>query len=256
MSSRANVILDLQVEPFTWTPWEEPADDSALSHPAILAAAEGPRRQHTAVAAPGPVLVPEVEPAPAPPVPDFEALRQEHQARLAALERDAFTKGYAQGERAGMEAGSKRAEAMLRRVAQTLEELGGLRHKLAQQSERDMVQLALMVARRIVHREVSLDPELVAAMAHVALQKLSSSSPATIRLNPDDYTVVARASERWTGSQVTVMPDPSVARGGCLVESEFGRIDATIDRQFDEMARALLGAQPMDDGRTPTDPAA
>lgn len=253
MSSRANVILDLQVERFTWMPWEEPVDERDIN-PAILAAADGPRRLAAGTAS-TPALVPEVEPAPPPALPDFETLRQEHQARLAALERDAFTKGYAQGERAGMEAGSKRAEAMLRRVAQTVEELGALRHTLAQQSERQMVQLALMVARRIVHREVSLDPELVAAMAHVALQKLSASSPATIRLNPDDYTVVARASERWTGSQVTVVPDPAVARGGCLVESEFGRIDATLDRQFDEMARALLGSQPAD-AALPTDPAA
>jgi flagellar assembly protein FliH len=178
---------------------------------------------------------------PVPQMPDFEALAQEHQARLSAMERDAFTKGYAQGERAGMEAGAKRAEAMLRRVALTVEELGALRQTLANQSERQMVQLALMLAKRIVHREVSLDQELVAAMAHVALKKLGSASPATIRLNPDDYPVVARESARWTGTQVTVVPDPSVARGGCLVESEFGRIDSALDTQFDEMTRALLG---------------
>ena len=61
---------------------------------------------------------------------------------------------------------------MLRRVAQTLEELGGLRRTLMQQSERQMVQLALTLARRVVQREISLDPELIAAMAHVAIKKL------------------------------------------------------------------------------------
>ena len=61
---------------------------------------------------------------------------------------------------------------MLRRVAQTLEELGGLRKTLMQQSERQMVQLALTLARRVVQREISLDPELIAAMAHVAIEKL------------------------------------------------------------------------------------
>jgi flagellar assembly protein FliH len=82
---------------------------------------------------------------------------------------------------------------------------------------------------------------LIAAMAHVALRKLGTSSPATIRLNPEDYTVVAHDGERWGGGQVTVVPDPAVARGGCLVESEFGRIDASIERQLEEMSRALLG---------------
>ena len=170
-----------------------------------------------------------------------EALSIQQQERLAALEREAFTKGYAQGERAGLEAGGKRAEAMLRRVAQTLEELGGLRKTLMQQSERQMVQLALTLARRVVHREITLDPELIAAMAHVAIKKLGISNPSTIRLHPDDYTVVARDGDRWSGSNVSVVPDPSIARGGCMVESDFGNIDGSLDRQFDEMARALLG---------------
>jgi flagellar assembly protein FliH len=170
-----------------------------------------------------------------------EQVRLEHQAHLAALEREAFAKGYAQGERAGIEAGGKRAEAMLRRVAQTLTDLASLRETLIQQTERQMVQLSITIARRIVHREVSLDPELIAAMAHVALKKLGTSSPATIRLHPEDYTVVAHEGETWGNGNVKVVPDPGVSRGGCLVESEFGRIDASIERQLEEMSRALLG---------------
>ena len=93
-----------------------------------------------------------------------------------------------------------------------------------------MVQLALTLARRVVHREVTLDPELAAALAHVALERLGTTTPATIRLNPEDYTVVAQDGARWGGQTVTVVPDPSISRGGCLVESAFGSVDATIER--------------------------
>ena len=179
-------------------------------------------------------------PPAAPPITE-DTLLAEHRERLAGLEREAFTKGYAQGERAGLEAGGKRAEAMLRRVAQTIEELGGLRQTLIQETEREMVQLALTLARRVVHREVTLDPELAAALAHVALERLGTTTPATIRLNPEDYTVVAQDGARWGGQSVTVVPDPSISRGGCLVESAFGSVDATIESQFDELSRALFG---------------
>ncbi len=166
----------------------------------------------------------------------------DHQARLAALERDAFAKGYAQGERAGVEAGGKRAEAMLRRVAQTIEQLSQLRRTIVRETERQMVQLAIDLARRIVHRELTLDPTLVAAMAHLALERLGESTPATIRLNPEDYAVVAtQRGEQWEGSQVAIVPDPGVARGGCVVESDFGTVDGRLDAQFDEVTRALLG---------------
>jgi flagellar assembly protein FliH len=239
MSRRARVLAPATPsEAFAWRDGLAPSAGAGLRAAAPAAAPTSPRPAPAGTAAePG---VPAAA-APAPsPILDEQAIA-EHQARLAALEREAFTKGYAQGERAGLEAGGKRAEAMLRRVAQTLEELGGLRQTLIQETERQMVQLALTLARRVVHREVSLDPELVAALAHVALERLGTTAPATIRLNPEDYTIVAQDGARWGSATVSVVPDPSIARGGCLVESEFGSVDGTIERQFDELSRALFG---------------
>lgn len=178
--------------------------------------------------------------ASAPPEPFQPSAEQ--QAQLAALERDAFTKGYAQGERAGLEAGGKRAEAMLRRLAQTLEELSGLRDNMVRQTERELVQLSVAIARRVLQREITVDPELTAALAHIALERLGGASPATVRLHPDDYAIVMSGQVTpLSGRQVEIRPDPAVARGGCLVESEFGFINASVEAQVDEIARAVLG---------------
>ena len=245
MSRRARVLGPATaLELVDWSSGVRATDAAApvAAAAARLQAASAPLPA-TAALLPGAVATP-VGPGAAPGGPtavDDGAMLAEHQARLAALEREAFTKGYAQGERAGLEAGGKRAEAMLRRVAQTLEELGGLRQSLVHETEREMVQLALALARRVVHREITLDPELAAALAHVALERLGTTAPATIRLNPEDYTIVAQDAARWGGAPVTVIPDPSIARGGCLVESEFGSVDATVERQFDELSRALFG---------------
>ena len=163
-------------------------------------------------------------------------------ARLAALERDAFSKGFAQGERAGGEAAAQRGEAMIRRLTETLEELTNLREQMIHQTERQMVQLALAIARRIVHREVSIDQDLLIAMARVALDRLGESAQVTVRLSPQDYeTTSAVRSAQWTGTHVTVVPDARVGRGGCRVESEFGAMDAGVDAQIHEIARSLLG---------------
>jgi len=248
MSRRARLLVPAaaDVERFDWT--AEPGSSSGAT-PVVTLAALAPRQAAIDVAPARPAMpMPAAAAAPAgtaatpvaAPVND-DSLMAEHRERLAALEREAFTKGYAQGERAGLEAGGKRAEAMLRRVAQTIEELGGLRQTLIHETEREMVQLALTLARRVVHREVTLDPELAAALAHVALERLGTNTPATIRLNPEDYTIVAQDSSRWGGQTVTVVPDPAISRGGCLVESAFGSVDATIERQFDELSRALFG---------------
>lgn len=162
-------------------------------------------------------------------------------AHLAALERDAFAKGYAQGERAGLEAGSTRAEAMLRRMAATLDELGTLRAAMIHATEQQMVQLALAIARRILRREATLDGDLVVAMARVALDRLGERTPATVRLNPEDLAGTGAQEGALGSSFVTVVADASLSRGQCKVESEFGFIDAGVEAQFEQIAHALVG---------------
>lgn len=164
-------------------------------------------------------------------------------ADVAFIERDAFAKGFAQGERAGAEAAATRAETVLRRLAQTIEELQRLRGDILQKSEREVVRLAVAIAKRVVHREVSLDPELLTAMARVALDRLGESASATIRLHPEDFaaTTAGRHGGPHDAGPIRVVADPTVRRGGCHVHSDFGLIDVSPDAQIAELATALLG---------------
>lgn len=189
------------------------------------------------------LLAPEVPDDAEPTVPAAPAAEvvAQHQAQLAALERDAFAKGYAQGERAGFEAGATRAEAMLRRLAGSLEELGRLRTSMIQHTERQMVQLALVVAKRILKREVTIDADLIVAMARVALDRLGERTHATVRMNPEDLNASALPATDWAGPHVTIVPDASLGRGQCQVESDFGYVEAGIDAQFEQIAHSLLG---------------
>lgn len=215
MSSRARRIDALGAHPFSWTE----------SHAAPVASPPGQNRP--------------AAPAAARPEGDDQASLN---ARLAALERDAFSKGFAQGERAGGEAAAQRAEAMLRRLTETLEELTTVREQMIHETERQMVQLALAIARRVVHREVSIDHDLLIAMARVALDRLGENVQVTVRLSPEDLEATSAVrSAQWTGTHVTVVADARVGRGGCRVESEFGAMDAGVDGQIHEIARALLG---------------
>ena len=170
-------------------------------------------------------------PAPARPV-DLDE-------RVAAMERDAFAKGYAEGERAGVQAAATRTDAMLRRLAQTIEELVSLRGEIVRKSERQTVQLVLAIAERIVQREITLDRSLLIGMARAALDRLGDHGTATIRLNPADLAAIGDGVD-LAGTGVQVAADAVVSRGGCLVQSDFGFMDVSPDAQFRELARVLL----------------
>jgi flagellar assembly protein FliH len=217
MSSRAFVVAETaHVAPFNWSDVPSPrlqrlyAPDEATAHQAHFDA------------------------TPSPPVPPTQ--------QLALVERDAFAKGYEQGERAGAEAAGKRGEAMLRRLAETLGELTALRATMIRQTENQLVELALAVARRVVHREIALDRDLLIAIARVALDRLGESAQVTVRLHPEEFaaTAAAQVSES-SASGITFVADARVGRGGCRVESDMGMIEAGVDAQIQEIARALLG---------------
>lgn len=182
------------------------------------------------------------EPAAAAPAAAEQVGERAVTVNTAAIERDAFAKGFAAGERAGLEAAGQRGEAMLTRLTDTLEQLASLRNTMIHRTERQMVQLALAIAHRIIQREVSLDRDLVVAMARVALDRLGETARVTVRMNPDDFAVTAQArAAQLAGSNVSVVADARIGRGGCRVESDLGVMDAGVEEQLREVARALLG---------------
>ena len=106
-----------------------------------------------------------------------------------------------------------------------------------------VVDLALAIAKKVLQREVTLDHDLMLAMARVALDRLADVSTASIRLHPDDYAgvMLGRGPSAVTTHGVQIVADPSVRRGGCVVQSEFGSVDIGVATQIDELTHALFG---------------
>lgn len=166
--------------------------------------------------------------------------------RVAAIERDAFAKGYVQGERAGEEAAGVRVAERLDRLTAAIDEVVVLRNEMLRQSERDIVRLSIAIAERVIRREASVDPDLLIVMARVAIERLGENVKAAIHLHPDD---VPRGRSDEAGSAITVVPDLNIPRGGCIVRSSIGTIDVGLDSQIRELSRELLGDEPGDEGR-------
>jgi flagellar assembly protein FliH len=164
--------------------------------------------------------------------------------RVSAIERDAYARGFAEGQQAGETAATARTDAMLRRLEKTIEEIAALRGAMLQRTERDIVRLALAIAERVIHREVATHHDLLVGMARVAIDRLGEHPAATIHLHPSDHDAVTHGDASRPGSGITLVADHQVARGACLVRSAFGTIDLGLDSQMREIARGLLGDEP------------
>jgi flagellar assembly protein FliH len=180
-------------------------------------------------------------PVPAPVVPTMCDQPTPSVERLETIERDAYERGYADGERAGIAATEARVEEVVARLAATIEEIAGLRTGVMRRAERDLVRLAIAMAERVLRREVDIDRELLVVMARVAIDRLGENGTATIHLHPSDHDAVVARRSTELGPSVELVADPAVPRCGCLVRSPFGTIDVGIESQVRELSRALLG---------------
>jgi flagellar assembly protein FliH len=165
----------------------------------------------------------------------------------ADLERECAQKvaeARAAGVREGEAAGRSRAQAELKpvidRLARSIEEIGGLRARLRKEAEADMVQLSLAVARRVLRREIAVDPEALRGLVMAALERLAAQEIARVRVHPSHAAMVgACLGERAAGSTVEVVADGSREPGTVVFETDRGNLDASVETQLDEIGRGL-----------------
>jgi flagellar assembly protein FliH len=109
-----------------------------------------------------------------------------------------------------------------------------------------MVQLALEIAEKVVHKAVAAEPEIVAAVLERARQEVSEARRVCVRLNPKDHELLGEIRPDLltlgndAGRVIEVVPDEDVTRGGCRIETDIGVIDATLPTQLGELRRQLL----------------
>jgi flagellar assembly protein FliH len=217
---------------------------------------------------------PAPEPAPAPGTPtiDWDALRaeaaalideaSEHAQRLiadagreaktlveeAVAQADAVREAaHDAGFEAGREAGRHAAEQEMNEMLVTMRGLIDMaraeRHKIIESSEHEIVKLAMGVAERIVHKQISVDPDVVVAMTKAAIARLLDREVVTVRVNPADLERMKEHREEMLAlgdvKHMRIVEDQRVDRGGIVVETDSGNVDAKIRTQVEEARRLL-----------------
>ncbi len=177
------------------------------------------------------------------------ATHQQLRMRMEQIERDleaqrrqAFEEGVRQGEASVRQHHSAQAEALLARLALTVQDLVGGRDKLRRQAETDVGRLSVAIARRILNREVSIDPEVLLGVVKAALQRIETRELFRLRVHPQHAAALSQGIERLgLPKRVEVCPDGSLEPGAAIFETEHGNLDASIETQLREIERGLGG---------------
>lgn len=172
------------------------------------------------------------------------------EAKVAEIERDAYQRGLEAGRVEGYDAGKVEAERLVDRLHTILAKTIERRSEIIEESEAQLVGLVLSISRKIVKVLTENQKNVVINNVLQALRKLKNKTDVAIRVNIEDLKVTTDhvkdiiAKIERVGN-VTVLEDSQVDPGGCIIETDFGEIDARINSQFKEIEDKILEVTPI-----------
>jgi flagellar assembly protein FliH len=147
--------------------------------------------------------------------------------------------GFQAGEAAGLDRGRAEINPVLERLTRGIADLSSLRGRIRQQAEADLVALSIAIARRVLRRELTVDPEAIQGLVSAALGKVQSREVRRVRVHPEFTAIVRRQIELNGLAGVEVSSDGALAHGDVIVETRNGDLDASIDTQLAEIQRGF-----------------
>jgi flagellar assembly protein FliH len=170
---------------------------------------------------------------------EAEKMRQEGFVEGKAAGR---RQGFEEGQERGFQAGMAEAADILRAARDVLAAAERAKAEALAAASPEIVELALAIAGKLVHKEIAGDPDYLPRLVSDALERLSESKTVTVRVSarhPGQAESVAALNELAEGIQVQI--DEQLAPGDCVVETEEGLLDGRLSVRLKSIRQALAG---------------
>jgi flagellar assembly protein FliH len=175
------------------------------------------------------------------------AIVAQAEADAAAIAADATRAGHEEGFTRGLAEARELLEPGRLALAEAAQGIAAAQEVLAAELEQRAVELALAIAEKVLHAALGVRPELVVEVVKGALRRVAERDRLVVQVNPDDLELVQASLDDIAGSfgglsQLELAGERRVPRGGCVVRTEAGEIDAQIEEQLGRAEEVLRGA--------------
>lgn len=186
-----------------------------------------------------------------------QALLDEASIQAEEVREKARQEGYQTGYQAGEEAAQL---AVRNDMAQEIEQTAAKAENLLETAkregqemlfaaERQMIELVVCIAKKVLAYEVEENPLVILPIVKAALAKVKDQDEFTIRVHPEDYEVLLQAKrdlQMMVGREqgITINADRTLDKGGCVIDTPYGSVDARLDTQLENVKKALQGVMP------------
>lgn len=168
--------------------------------------------------------------------------RRRSAADLQTARKEGYQEGYEAGQKSLSEQLVQQRTQLIELQRGIFESLSSALPQLVSQCEQGLIQLSLQCSRRVV-AGLPITPEAVEAVVREALREVQGISEYTIRLHPEDLVLLQELQSATLPAPgqtaFKVAADPAMERGGCLLDTPFGTVDATRTSKFNHLERLL-----------------
>ncbi len=164
--------------------------------------------------------------------------------RLEKLEQIAFDKGFTAGEVAGMELAAEKAAPFLKRIEAFFNEANTYKKKFYSGHNKELAEVVGKSVRKIIQTELKVNDDIVASVVKAALKPVLAEK-ILIKLNPEDALYLTERRPEFlemigTYKKFRLVESEDVGKGGCVIESAHGEVDARIEKSLDAFEIELL----------------
>lgn len=174
----------------------------------------------------------------------LERKKQEASFEINKIHKKASDEGYQEGLKKGFDLSTADVSVLLSRLEDIIKEALFLRERVLKDSEQQLVSIIMMIAHKVIKEESTHRKDVVIKQIESILSKIGSTTEIMIRVNMADLDIVNSSKNEFvslisTLKDIKVLEDSTVDRGGVVIDTKYGTIDARISTQFRKIEQAL-----------------
>ena len=179
---------------------------------------------------------------------DPERVKETFARKIRITEQEFYEKGLSDGTRKGRELEKNETLQTLQAMSVIVKEMSALKKNTLENLEGEIVQLSLAVAEKVIHLEATTNREVIRGVLKEAIKNIGDRENMKIRVHPQDFQFMIEIKNDFLQSfdgirNMTFAEDESIQRGGAIIETVCGEVDARLDQQYNEMKAAMTGIE-------------
>ena len=175
---------------------------------------------------------------------EIAQIKKEAEKKIKIAEKKAYDRGFLKGLQEGTDQEKRKISTVLESITKITKDFRGLKEEYFKNSEKDIVELIFLIAKKVIHKEVSLSKDIILAVVRDAMKSVRDKKDIKITLNPKDYNYIMETQPNFFNNfcdmkNILIEKDEGIGQGGAVIETHSGGIDARLDQQLSKIEERL-----------------